>query len=341
MRFAALFALFVCAPVASAGIFNPNEQCPFEIAPDGTAKPLPLNVFKLLLNERVAALNPITPEVQPGTADTPTFKGLVARRLKGAPKSPTRAEMVGLSADLLRMGRDREVIELLTPTIRDDNPDYRLLMHLALAHAALGDWNLALKRTGDARDCDPPTELAGTKPPQLQWMLKVDRTYTRPWMLAARQNADPKSRPSDPEVPRLFDMRPADAVAVVQQMVLWAPLDANLLWLLGSLHLEKGQFAEAFDILEQCRERKLTWPKFRVQHAAAEAGYAKLSKVDPFAGIEGPTVDLPADPPNRGLFDIVAPEQFAIVLSGFAIAVLALLALQIRTLRRRRRRPSR
>ncbi len=335
MRFAALLVLLVGAPFASAGIFSPHEPCPFEIAADGTAKPLPLNVFKLLLNECVAALNPITPEIQ-------TFKGLVLRRLGSAPKAPSRAEMVGISADRLRVGHDREVIELLTPTIRDDNPDYRLLIHLARAHAALGDWDLALKRTGDARDCDPPTELAGTKAEALEWMLKVDRAHTRPWMLAARQSADPKARPSDPDVPPLFrEMPPPDAIAVVQQMVLWAPLDANLLWLLGSLHLEKGQFAEAFDILDQCRERKLTWPKFRSQHAAAEAGYRKLPKVDPFAGIEGPTVDLPGDPPpKRGLFAVVAPEQFAIVIAGFGVLILALLALQIRTFRRRRSRSS-
>jgi tetratricopeptide (TPR) repeat protein len=332
MRVAALLVLLFGAPFASAGIFSPNEPCPFEIAPDGTAKPLPLNVFKLLLNERVAALNPATPDIQ-------TFKGIVTNRLKDAPKAPSRAQMVGISADLLRVGRDREVIELLTPTIRDDNPDYRLMMHLARAHAALGDWDLALKRTSDARDCDPPAELAGTKPEQLKWMLKVDRAYTRPWMLAARGSADPKSRPNDPDVPPIFrDATPADAIAVVQQLVLWAPLDANLLWLLGSLHLEKGQFAEAFDILEQCRERKLTWPKFRVQHAAAEAGYMKLPKVDPFAGTEGPKIDLPEEPqPKRGLFDVVAPEQFAIVVAGFGVMVLALLALQIRKFRNRRR----
>ena len=333
MRLAALLLLCACAPFASAGIFSPNEPCPFEISPDGTAKPLPLNVFKLLLNERVAALNPATP-------DTQTFKGMVTKRLKDAPKAPSRAELVGISADLLRLGRDREVIELLTPTIRDDNPDYRLLMHLARAHAALGDWDLALKRIGDARDCDPPAELAGTKPEPLKWMLKVDRAFTRPWMLAARQSADPKSRPTDPDVPPLFrDAPPPDAIAIVQQMVLWAPLDANLLWLLGSLHLEKGQFAEAFDILDQCRERKLTWPKFRVQHASAEAGFMKLPKVDPFAGIESPTVDLPEDPPpKRGLFAVVAPEQFAIVIAGFGVLILALLALQVRKFRRRRPR---
>jgi|GEM_PF-3328989 len=341
MRFAALIALLACAPVASAGIFSPNEPCPFEIAPDGTAKPLPLNVFKLLLNERVAALNPITPEIQPGTTDIPTFKGIVARRLKNAPRTPSRAEMVGLSADLLRLGRDREVIELLTPTIRDDDPDYRLLMHLAMAHAGQGDWDLALKRTGDARDCDPPTELAGTKPEQLQWMLKVDRTYTRPWMVASRANADPKSRPAEPDVPQLFGATlPPDAIAIAQQMVLWAPLDANLLWLLGSLYLEKDQFAEAYDTLEQGRERKLTWPKFRAHHAAAETGFAKLPKVDPFeTGMPDAVQDDPAPRP-RGLFALVAPEQFAVVAGGFVVAVLALTALQIRKVRRRRRRPN-
>ncbi len=338
MRIAALLALLFCAPVASAGIYSPVEPCPFDIAPDGTAKPLPLDVFKLLLNERVAALNPIAPEIQPGTADARTFKGIVAQRLLAVPKRPTRADMLGASADLLRLGRTREVVEMLTPAIRDDNPDYRLLMHLALAHAALGDWDMAVKRTDDARDCDPPTELAGTKPEQLKWMLKVDRTHTRTWLTATRRDADPKTKPTEPDVLPLFGAAlPPDAVAMVQQLVLWAPQDANLLWLLGSIHLEKGQFAEAFDILEQCRERKLTWSKFRDQHAAAAEGFAKMPKVDPFAGLDKPGYGFTEDPPApRGLFDLVSPEHFAIVAGGFALAVLALVALQIRSVRRRR-----
>ena len=363
MRILALVALFASAPGALAGIFSPNEPCPFEVSPEGVAKPLPLNVFKLFLNDRVAALQPAGPSVQPGsTVGTPTFKGAAENRLKYDKPAPSRAEMVGLSADLLRLGHARAVVELLKPTLRDRNLDYRLLAHLALAHAALGDWETALLRQANAvGDSDPPTELAGTKPEQLKWMLKVDKTYTRRWLRAAQTDANPRTKPTDPDVPPLFRLDdgtpltfheplsaaerqalPIDAVAIVQQMVLWAPLDANLLWLLGAVHLANGQFAEAFDILEQGREpRKLTWPKFRAMHAGAEGAYAELPKTtldDTPLGPPIPEPDPDPDPPPpRGLFAVVAPAQFALVAGLFALAVLALVALQIRKLRRKRR----
>jgi tetratricopeptide (TPR) repeat protein len=48
---------------------------------------------------------------------------------------------------------------------------------------------------------------------------------------------------------------PADAVALVQQLVLWFPNDAPLLWLLGELYNANGQIREALDIFKQCMDR--------------------------------------------------------------------------------------
>ena len=338
MKLLALVALLAWVPFATAGIFSPNEPCPFEIAPDGAAKPLPLTVFKLFLNDRVAALQPNSPDVQPGTADAPTFKGLAKLRLS-RDFEPDRSGMVGLSADRLRLGQFRGVVELLKPILQDRSLNYALLAHLSLAHAALGDWDLAIKRNADAvLDGEPPTELAGTKPEQLKWMLKIDKAYTRTWLLAAQRDADPRSRPADPDVLALFPKEPsADAIAVVQQLVLWAPLDTNLLWLLGSLYLTSGQVSEAFDILEQCRERKMTWSKFRVQHASAEALFRALPKDGPEAALPADVQNDPAPPPPRGwdaIFAEVNPFAFGVAIGLFAALVAGTIWLQIRKWRR-------
>ena len=342
MRILTLVAMLAISPMASAGIFSQNEPCPFEMNPDGTAKPLPLNVFKLFLNDRVEALQATTPEFQPGSTTRLNFKGFLRQRiltdLKG---TPSRAAMVGLSADLLRLGRPHDVIEFLKPTLQDRTLDYRLLAHLSMAHAALGDWDLALKRNADAvLDGEPPTELAGTKPEQLKWMLKIDKTYTRAWLLSAQRDANPATRPAEPDVPPLFaKARPADAVAVAQQMVLWSPLDANLLWLLGALYLENGQAAEAFDILEQCRDRKLTWSKFRDQHKRAEALFRAMPKSPSNDDFAIPTTPVP-DETQKGLFAIVDPLQFAIAVGAFGLLTLGLFGLQVRRWRRSRRLPT-
>lgn len=338
MKLLGLVVMLVSSSSAFAGIFSPNEPCPFEMLPDGTAKPLPLNVFKLLLNDRFAALQAISPDIQPGTVNTATFKGSVLQRLRAAPATPSRAEMVSLSADLLRAGRAGDVIELLKPTLRDRSLDYRLLAHLSLAHAALGDWDLALLRHANAvGDCEAPTELSGTKPEQLKWMLQVDRTYTRPWLKAAQRDASPATKPTDPDVLPLFkmDALPADAVTIVQQMVLWSPRDNNLLWLLGAVHLAKGQIEPAFDILEQCRERKMTWPKFRADHTKAEALYRALPKPPADESLL-PTAEIVEDDvPKRGLFAVVDPTQFALALGGFSVVIVGLFALQLRKWRRK------
>jgi len=342
MRILALTAMLAISPMASAGIFSQNEPCPFEMNPDGTAKPLPLNVFKLFLNDRVEALQATTPEFQPGSTTRLNFKGFLRQRiltdLKG---TPSRAAMVGLSADLLRLGRPHDVIEFLKPTLQDRTLDYRLLAHLSMAHAALGDWDLALKRNADAvLDGEPPTELAGTKPEQLKWMLKIDKTYTRAWLLSAQRDANPATRPAEPDVSPLFaKARPADAAAVAQQMVLWSPLDANLLWLLGALYLENGQAAEAFDILEQCRDRKLTWSKFRDQHKRAEALFRAMPKSPSNDDFAIPTTPVP-DETQKGLFAIVDPLQFAIAVGAFGLLTLGLFGLQVRRWRRSRRSPT-
>ena len=339
MRHLAFAAILALGPVASAGIFSPNEPCPFEVSAEGVATPLPLNVFKLYLNERVAALQPTSSDFQAGIANAPTFKGLARQRLAGATRLPVRGELLGQSADLLRLGQYRPVIELLKPTLQDRSLDYRLLAHLSLAHAGLGDWDLAVKRNVDAvLDGDAPAELKGTKAEQLKWMLKIDKTYTRPWLLAAQRDANPQYRTTDPEPLPLFPSGPPpDAVAIAQQMVLWSPLDANLLWWLGSIHLEKEQVREAFDILEQCRERKLTWPKFRQQHARAEALYRALPKEAPEVALVLTPVPEPTPPPRGwdALFAVVDPLTFAVVLGVFALLASGIVALQIRKWRRR------
>ena len=338
MKPLAIFALLAWAPFAPAGIFSPNEPCPFEIAPDGAAKPLPLTVFKLFLNDRVAALQPNSPDIQPGTANAPTFKGLAKLR-SSRDVEPDRAGMVGLSADLLRLGYFRGVVELLKPTLQDRSLNYALLAHVSLAHAALGDWDLAIKRNADAvLDGEPPEKLAGTKAEQLKWMLKIDKAYTRTWLLAAQRDANPRSKSDDPDVLALFPKDPPpDAVAVVQQLVLWAPLDTNLLWLLGSLYLDNGQTMEAFDILEQCRERKMTWPKFRIQHARAEALFRALPKDAPEAALPTDDTDVPNPPLPRGwdaIFAEVNPSAFGVAIGAFAALVAGIIWLQIRKWRR-------
>jgi tetratricopeptide (TPR) repeat protein len=49
---------------------------------------------------------------------------------------------------------------------------------------------------------------------------------------------------------------PADAVAIVQQMILWFPDDTRLLWLLGELYNATGDVDSAFAVFQKCVEER-------------------------------------------------------------------------------------
>ena len=53
---------------------------------------------------------------------------------------------------------------------------------------------------------------------------------------------------AEPRRPKL----PPDALATVQQLVLWFPNDMRLYWLLAELYAAKGEFAAAKKIMDEC-----------------------------------------------------------------------------------------
>jgi len=45
---------------------------------------------------------------------------------------------------------------------------------------------------------------------------------------------------------------PADAIAIVQQLLIWLPDDARLLWLLGELYNASGDIDSALTVFNEC-----------------------------------------------------------------------------------------
>lgn len=158
--------------------------------------------------------------------------------------------------------------------------------HLARAHAGRGEWREAADQQGVAlRDVDFPDKFAKLTKPQLAWLKRVERDYYLPFLSnradearAARGSHQPEDvdplfppvapprRPTDParfegptgeykpgSMPEAERKKlPADALAVVQQLVLWHPQDARLYWLLGELYNVDGDFETAAKIMDEC-----------------------------------------------------------------------------------------
>src|SRR5262249_29644352 len=88
----------------------------------------------------------------------------------------------------------------------------------------------------------------------------------------------------------------AEAIATVQQLVLWFPFDVRLYWLLGELYAAKGDVSSALDIMNECvdsggyRNRKVL-----MQHREAVRNAVKNLPQDPPSGQtpDGPPQAVP------------------------------------------------
>lgn len=196
-----------------------------------------------------------------------------------------------LAADEVRLGNSdagafvTDALNRLAPRTRDRRPNYFVHTTLAHAHAARGEWAEAATYHGAALlDCELPAKVKGWSDGQRAWVARLDAEVL-PYYLNIRQ-AEAGGRPDvETEGPTpLFPVPaaggkaadpvrwvneageyepgalaaaeraklPADAVAVVQQLLLWFPSDTRLYWLLAELYAADGEFGPARAILDEC-----------------------------------------------------------------------------------------
>ncbi|WP_020474122.1 hypothetical protein [Zavarzinella formosa] len=277
MRIAVCLTLIFLPGLLQAGIYSPDQLFLFEIEPGNIAQEMqysggfdtqladfrdinvPDNRLKLLLEERIRK-----------------------RRLEGVNRlSPD--ELAGYTADLLRVNRGDEVLNLLHPIARDPRRGgFLVYTHLARAHAARGEWREAAEQELMAvKYSDFPTKFGQLSRDQLAWLKKVEKDYYLPWLLkraeearlgkviGLNENPDrifPAGGKSESDFVKFTSgdggyqagkiaesekaKLPPDALAIVQQMLIWHPNDARLLWQLGELYNTEGNIDTAARILD-------------------------------------------------------------------------------------------
>jgi hypothetical protein len=127
---------------------------------------------------------------------------------------------------------------------------------------------------------------------------------------------------------------PADAIAIVQQLLLWLPEDTRLYWLLGELYNAAGDTDAARRILEDCVDNR------RFEGHELRAHRQIIRESAPKSGLLlEPEVEAPAKAPeSTPAADWLPDAGKLIAVGGIAAVVIAfLLYLQVRELRRRRR----
>ena len=224
------------APGLSAGVYSAAEPSGMRAGPDGRLVELPyVPPFKSLLEERLNAANPATPDAVNGLR---TFRGLLLERLdknKAAVtgRSPV-PQQVAHAVDLIRAGRSAEAVNLLEPRARDRVPDFVALATLAHAHAARGDWGEARRVHGSALfDAEPPTQLPGVLPDLTKRYVELERTYYARWLYLRERDAGQREGLSEQDVLPLFGPTPKN------------PESPPVRWVNESGRYEPGKLAAA------------------------------------------------------------------------------------------------
>ena len=334
---------------APAGLYAPDDPCPFRVRPDGAADELGLAAegpylsgeFPLRLG-RWANVR----DDNPARANNPDRAAVLARIAEARKRELAPAAAAGLAADLLRVGRADEALNLLAPRARDRTPDFRVLANLAHVYAARGEWDDAVAMHANALDlADFPADLAGATPAQAGWLRKLERGPYRDWLRAHRAAAAARTPPAAEDVFPLFGARfvgdsgayepgklaaaeraklPPDAVAVVQQLLLWSPADTPLFWLLAEVLAADGRVREAAVLFDQGAEVRQYSNRavFMAHRAAVRAAVAALPAAE-----TGPVPPPPERPPAD-----VLPSRGRVVgvAAGFAAVVLGLLVVRRR-----------
>lgn len=284
---AVLAGLCVGLP-ARAGLYSPDEPFNFEIDADGYAKPIQYaGGFDIIVATYGAvAIRPRSNEDPPNPSRGAYLARVNQRMNKGAASLPPD-HLAGLTADLVRLGRADEVLNILQPLARDPRRGgFLAYAHLASAHASRGEWREAADQQENAiRFSEYPTSFSQLTKAQLTWLKRVEREYYWPFLAHRAQEAGGR-RPGDlrvrEDIDALFPSAvppkkageplrfvsddgtytagklagaerkklPPDAIAIVQQLLLWHPKDPRLFWLLGELYNADGDFESAAAILD-------------------------------------------------------------------------------------------
>jgi hypothetical protein len=313
---AALAALL--AGGGRASLYSPDDPFAVPVGSDGKPAPLPFDEFK----RRLAVLKNLpNTDLKPN----PDRERVLARIAQAQRKAQNRTppETVALAVDLLRTGRPADAAGVLAT---GDRQSYLSNVTLAHVSAALGDWATASEYLTIANGLRPPAEWAGLTPSQLAWQLKVTRgplakLFESRWLESRHRPTTETEEPDDlfpvrfvnaagqyqPGVlaPTEREKLPADAIAVVQQLLLWSPNDTRLYWLLGELYVATGDVRTGRRVLDDCVETGGKYGNRKVLQAHRQAVIAAADALPKEAPAEDvplaqPDTVQPAEPPIEG-----------------------------------------
>jgi hypothetical protein len=330
-----------------ASLYCPEEQMAIPVE-DGKPVALPFEEFK----RRLTVLLNAMVEPKPGEPDNPDRKKILDRiaERKKAKRLPSD-ETAALATDLLRVGRADEALDKLIAKSRPANYwVFTGLGHVYAARGDWVD--AIQQQDAARLDAEMPETVKGLTKAQRDWWQMLDRDYLPHYYQISKQYLDSRrgltpaqleeaNRTEEPTP--LFPLPergkshspvrfvddagvyqpgalaaaekaklPPDALAIVQQLLLWFPGDVRLYWLLAELYAAADDLDDAVVIFDEC-----TWSR-----RYGNRQVLRDHRVAVHAAIEArPKPEPPAPPPEP-------PITMKTVLIYFgAIGVVGVLAL--------------
>ncbi len=197
----------------------------------------------------------------------------------------TADEIADLGAIHIRLGKADKALNVLAPAVRKFPEHFRIAANLGTAFQLTGDLERAATQLEEAVRLAPaklkPFEQVHLKLVRLR--LKEGKAANQPATVDDLFGVKYVGASGAPEANALADVEkkklPDDALVVVQQLALWLPADARLLWQLGELCNALGDVRSAAAALDGCvTEFALGSPDLRKRRLVYRAAADELAK---------------------------------------------------------------
>lgn len=282
IRFFAIAIVLLDGPQIFAGFYHKDVIARFDLDKQGYADPLSFEGFLSFLRRIEEVDNAKT-----GLARE-LMQTIRERKQKGV-DNLSLDEKIALSSDLLRFRQNdvlrNEAIDLLQPLTRRPpaGQAFFILMNQSHAYVLRGEFKAAYDLAYSAlTDYGYPRAIYDLSAEELRWYEGMERNYYLPFLRhrqtetslrkaslqdgldplfpsPARGKVDPvrfENAQGEYQVggiaPAELAKLPPDAIAIVQQMILWNPSDSRLVWQLAELYNAVGDLRASTRFFEMC-----------------------------------------------------------------------------------------
>jgi hypothetical protein len=344
----AIASVFVCGglSVLQAGIYIPGKSPEMGLK-DGKPQAMPFDQFRLVFSNTVSIAAGKTSDLRT------EYENQRDQLLRKGLDRLDETEFATLSGLQIRLRELNNALEVLQ-TARGKFPrSFPIQCHLAMVFHLLGQPDAP----GYELDAISllPKKIPGLESEETPWAKRLERVFYDLQKARFREQKEKGPRAAieslDPIFPVTFigesgkyeagkiaaeewKKLPDDAIAVVQQLLLWLPEDTRLYWLLGELYNAEGNISAAATIFTECVDARRFQPELLREHRRIVLDAAAAQKSAGFSDLND-TVASGGKSTDKGNSWREHPEAFVIVGSIVAIPLLFLTFWQIRLLIRR------